>query len=117
MLLPILESTLSINYTVMYDVTNSLLDQMAYRLALYLNQLGQASIFMPRHGYVARNHAERGQLLKLVLLNCATDGVSLTPTYRKPFDMIFQRAKNEQWSGRADLNCRPLAPQASALPG
>jgi hypothetical protein len=22
-----------------------------------------------------------------------------------------------QWSGRADLNCRPLAPQASALPG
>jgi len=25
--------------------------------------------------------------------------------------------ENEQWSGRADLNCRPLAPQASALPG
>src|ERR1700676_843830 len=23
----------------------------------------------------------------------------------------------EDWSGRADLNCRPLAPQASALPG
>ena len=23
----------------------------------------------------------------------------------------------EVWSGRADLNCRPLAPQASALPG
>jgi hypothetical protein len=23
----------------------------------------------------------------------------------------------EKWSGRADLNCRPLAPQASALPG
>ncbi len=22
-----------------------------------------------------------------------------------------------EWSGRADLNCRPLAPQASALPG
>ena len=27
----------------------------------------------------------------------------------KPFRM--------NWSGRADLNCRPLAPQASALPG
>jgi len=25
--------------------------------------------------------------------------------------------KSGQWSGRADLNCRPLAPQASALPG
>ena len=23
----------------------------------------------------------------------------------------------KKWSGRADLNCRPLAPQASALPG
>ena len=67
--------------------------------------------------YFTRNHAERGQLLKSVLLNCTTDGLNLTPTYRKPFDLIFQRAKNEEWSGRADLNCRPLAPQASALPG
>jgi site-specific DNA recombinase len=67
--------------------------------------------------YVTRNMAERGQMLKSVLLNCATDGVTLTPTYRKPFDLIFERAKTENWSGRADLNCRPLAPQASALPG
>jgi site-specific DNA recombinase len=50
--------------------------------------------------YVTRNLAERGQLLKSVLLNCATDGVSLWPTYRKPFDLIFERAKNEEWSGR-----------------
>jgi site-specific DNA recombinase len=50
--------------------------------------------------YVTRNHAEQGQLLKMVLLNCATDGVTVTPTYRKPFDIIFQRAKNEEWSGR-----------------
>ena len=67
--------------------------------------------------YLTRNPAERAQLLKSVLLNCATDGVSLSPTYRKPFDLIFERAKTENWSGRADLNCRPLAPQASALPG
>ena len=67
--------------------------------------------------YLTRNSAERGQLLRSVLLNCATDGASLTPTYRKPFDLIFQRAKTDDWSGRADLNCRPLAPQASALPG
>ena len=67
--------------------------------------------------YVTRNVAERGELLKSVLLNCATDGITLIPTYRKPFDLIFQRAKSEEWSGRADLNCRPLAPQASALPG
>jgi site-specific DNA recombinase len=67
--------------------------------------------------YLTRNPAEQGQLLKSVLLNCSTDGVSLWPVYRKPFDMIFERAKKEEWSGRADLNCRPLAPQASALPG
>jgi site-specific DNA recombinase len=67
--------------------------------------------------YLTRNAAERAQLLKSVLLNCSTDGVNLWPTYRKPFDLIFQHAKTENWSGRADLNCRPLAPQASALPG
>ena len=50
--------------------------------------------------YLTRNPAERGQLLKMVLLNCATDGINLTPTYRKPFDVVFQRAKNEEWSGR-----------------
>ena len=67
--------------------------------------------------YLTRNHAERGQLLKSVLLNCATDGVNLTPTYRKPFDLIFQRAKSEEWSGREDLNLRPPGPEPGALPG
>lgn len=51
MLLPIVESTPSINHTVLYDTTNVLLDQMAYRLAVFLNNLGHASIFMPRDGY------------------------------------------------------------------
>ena len=27
-------------------------------------------------------------------LNCATDGVNLTATYRKPFDLIFEGEKN-----------------------
>ena len=67
--------------------------------------------------YLTRNPAEQGQLLKSVLLNCSTDGVSLWPVYRKPFDLIFQRAKNEDWSGRADLNRGPPAPKAGALPG
>jgi site-specific DNA recombinase len=67
--------------------------------------------------YVTRNPAEQGELLKSVLLNYSTDGVSLWPVYKKPFELIFRRAKNDEWSGRADLNCRPLAPQASALPG
>ena len=63
--------------------------------------------------YLTRNLAERGQLLKSVLLNCTTDGVSLSPAYRKPFDLIFHRAKNEEWSGREDLNLRPPGPELS----
>jgi site-specific DNA recombinase len=65
--------------------------------------------------YLERNTAERGQLLKSVLLNCATDGVSLCPTYRKPFDLIFERAKTENWSGREDLNLRPPGPEIANI--
>jgi hypothetical protein len=61
--------------------------------------------------YFTRNSMERGQLLKMVLLNCTTDGVSFVPTYRKPFDLIFERAKTKEWSGREDLNLRPPGPE------
>jgi epoxyqueuosine reductase len=51
MLLPVLESTPSINYQEMYNATNSLLDQIGFRLSVWLNDQGRASIFMPRDGY------------------------------------------------------------------
>ncbi len=54
--------------------------------------------------YLTQKPPEQRKLLELVLLNCSIDGVSVYPTYRKPFDVIFQRAKNEEWSGRQDLN-------------
>jgi len=57
--------------------------------------------------YLTRKPAEQAELLRNVLLNCSIDAVSLYPTYRKPFDLIFNRAKNEEWSGREDLNLRP----------
>jgi len=64
---------------------------------------------------------EQGQLLKSVLLNCSTDGVSLWPVYRKPFDLIFQRARTEDWSALADdfrtfLLCQPLMSQPEMRP-
>ena len=62
--------------------------------------------------YLTRKPAEQAELLKMMLLNCSLDAVSLYPTYRSPFDLIAKRVENEEWSGRADLNCRPLAPQA-----
>ena len=61
--------------------------------------------------YFTRNQAERGQLLKSVLLNCDTDGVNLWPVYRKPFDLIFERARTKEWSGREDLNLIPTGPE------
>jgi epoxyqueuosine reductase len=51
MLLPIVESTPSINYQEMYTTGNILLDQMAYRLSVFLNERGYASIPLPRDGY------------------------------------------------------------------
>jgi site-specific DNA recombinase len=39
------------------------------------------------------------------LSNCQIDAVNITPTYRKPFDLIFARAKNEEWRPRTDSNC------------
>ena len=50
--------------------------------------------------YLRQSPQEQGKLLS----NCATDGVSLSPTYKKPFDLIFARAKNEEWRARRDSN-------------
>ena len=47
--------------------------------------------------YLRQNPAEQGKLLKIVLSNCSIDGTSLYPTYRKPFDLIFNRAKTKEW--------------------
>jgi hypothetical protein len=40
----------------------------------------------------------------VVLSNCSTDGITLWPVYRKPFDLIFNRAKTEEWCAREDSN-------------
>jgi DNA invertase Pin-like site-specific DNA recombinase len=73
-------------------------------------ELAQRAYFL----YLTRKPAEQAELLKKVLLNCSIDAVSLYPTYRKPFDMIFNRAKNEEWSGREDLNLRPPGPETDS---
>jgi site-specific DNA recombinase len=65
--------------------------------------------------YLTRKPAEHAELLRMVLLNCAIDGASVYPTCRKPFDMIFERAKREEWSGREDLNLRPPGPETKQI--
>ncbi len=47
--------------------------------------------------YLRQPPLEKAKLLRIVLSNCAVDAVSVYPTYRKPFDLIFARAKTEEW--------------------
>ena len=56
--------------------------------------------------YLLGDDAERGELLRTILLNCETDGVSISPHYRKPFEIIFQRGQNEEWRRGRDSNPR-----------
>src|SRR5258705_5644545 len=52
--------------------------------------------------YVSQNSIEKAKLLKMLFSNCSVDAVSVTPTYRKSFDMIFERAQFEKWSALVD---------------
>ena len=61
--------------------------------------------------YVSQNPVEKAKLLRMLFSNCSVDAVSVTPTYRKPFDMIVKRARLEEWSGREDSNLRPPGPE------
>jgi hypothetical protein len=54
--------------------------------------------------HVSQNPVEKAKLLRLLFSNCSVDAVSVTPTYRKPFDIIAKRARSEEWSGRSDSN-------------
>ena len=67
--------------------------------------------------YLTQNAAEQAELLRKVLSNCSINAASLYPAYRKPFDLIATRAKNQEWSGREDSNLRPPGPEPGALPG
>ena len=52
--------------------------------------------------YISQDPSEKAKLLKRLFWNCSVDAVSATPTYRKPFDMIFERGKTGNWSGLVD---------------
>ncbi len=57
--------------------------------------------------YLRQNPLEQGKLLRIVLSNCGIDGATLYPAYRKPFDLIFDRAQKEEWRALRDSNSRP----------
>ena len=66
--------------------------------------------------YISLNLVEKAKLLRMLCSNFSVDAVNVTPIYRKPFDMIFERARFEEWSGREDSNLRPPGPEPGALP-
>lgn len=51
LILPMVETTPSIVYSELYNTTNILLDQMAYRLSIGLMKEGYRALFLPRDGY------------------------------------------------------------------
>jgi epoxyqueuosine reductase len=106
MLLPIMESTPSINYQELYNTANVLLDQIAYRLAVFLNDLGSASICLPRDGYgnleilLAKMPAGFSHIYAAKYAGLGTIGYShnvVTPQYgpRVRFVSLFTAARIE----------------------
>jgi hypothetical protein len=65
--------------------------------------------------HVTQGPQEKAKLLRMVLSNCAVDAVNVYPTYRKPFDIIFERAKTGEWWAWVDSNNRPHPYQGCAL--
>ncbi|GHU76564.1 4Fe-4S ferredoxin [Clostridia bacterium] len=49
--LPILETTPSVMYSELYATSNRLLDETAYRIGLFLNNLGRRAFYFPRDCY------------------------------------------------------------------
>jgi site-specific DNA recombinase len=62
--------------------------------------------------YLSQDSVEKAKLLKMLFSNCSVDAVSVTPTYRKPFDIIAKRAQSEKWSRREDSKLRALVPKS-----
>jgi hypothetical protein len=54
--------------------------------------------------YEMQNNADLGKLLGNGTSNCSADSIILWQVYRKPFDLIFVRAKTEEWCAREDSN-------------
>lgn len=59
--------------------------------------------------YVRQSHAEKAKLLKMVLSNCSIDAANIYPSYKKPFDLIFNTMKTGEWCARGGSNSRPSA--------
>jgi epoxyqueuosine reductase QueG len=88
--LPMLSTTPSIIYSELYNTTNRLLDDLAYRLSQYLTGRGYRAVFFPRDGYgditvlLERPEADFSHVLAARYAGLGTIGYNhtlLTPQY------------------------------------
>jgi site-specific DNA recombinase len=54
--------------------------------------------------YFTMDTLERADLLRKLCSNFSVDAVNTTPAYRYPFNLIYEKAKTKEWSGRLDSN-------------
>ncbi len=54
--------------------------------------------------YLRQTSANKRKLLNFVLSNCTFVDGNLTPTYRKPFDLLVKRLSSPNWLPRLDSN-------------
>jgi len=47
--------------------------------------------------FIASNPEKQAKILKCVGSNFVFDGVNVTATYRKPFDILAERPSNDNW--------------------
>jgi epoxyqueuosine reductase len=102
--LPVLETSPSIFYRELYNTVNTLLDQLTYRLANFLNEMGFPSVFVPRDGYASIDALLKNPVAffshrhAAFLAGLGTFGVNnmlLTPQYgpRVRFGSVFTSAQ------------------------
>jgi epoxyqueuosine reductase QueG len=88
-LIPMLDTTPSIVYSELYNTTNRLLDETAYKLAVYLNKKGYRTAFFPRDGYgdisvlVKKPEASFSQVLAAKYAGLGTIGYNHTLLTKK----------------------------------
>ncbi len=63
------------------------------------------------HLYLSRDSTERAKLLRMLCSNFSIDATSVTPTYRYPFNLIFQRANWKNGRGERIRTSDPLLPK------
>jgi hypothetical protein len=59
--------------------------------------------------YKTQDSAEQRRVLESMLSNCTFDRGSVSPTYKKPFDLFARATETGEWRAQQDSNLRPFA--------